>query len=302
MKSIEPAIFSSRDVDFSPETMCKRVPSSRLRKRYRPKGIEKADWNKRYTLFSRFDGGIEMDEAAWFEVTPENIAKYITYRIPSKCVIDGFCGVGGNSIQFAFSKERVIAVDLSADRVRMCQHNANIYGVGGRIQYVHSDVLDFLRKGDIGPGFAFYASPPWGGKGCYDSLSFSLDSFPLDLKAIIRIACERLGSLVLHLPRNMDLDDLAMFLGSIGIDYFEVERVFFTEPDRRLKCLFVYIDRSRYARDSVLQIGRQQRRLTISNFLGKSPSAILLTRACIQVSYLGRFISATFQTDSKRHG
>ena len=41
--------------------------------------------------------------------------------------MDGFCGVGGNAIQFAFTCERVIAIDIDPQKIAMARHNAGSY-------------------------------------------------------------------------------------------------------------------------------------------------------------------------------
>ncbi|XP_046497695.1 trimethylguanosine synthase isoform X2 [Equus quagga] len=67
-------------------------------------------WAQRYRLFSRFDDGIKLDREGWFSVTPEKIAEHIAGRVNQsfKCdtVVDAFCGVGGNTIQFALTGKR----------------------------------------------------------------------------------------------------------------------------------------------------------------------------------------------------
>lgn len=38
----------------------------------------------------------------WYSVTPEGVASHIADRCKhARVVVDGFCGVGGNAIQFA---------------------------------------------------------------------------------------------------------------------------------------------------------------------------------------------------------
>ncbi|CAM6097192.1 unnamed protein product [Calypogeia fissa] len=59
-------------------------------------------WIQRYSLFTKFDEGVKMDEEGWFSVTPEIIAKHQASRCVTGLVIDAFTGVGGNAIQFAF--------------------------------------------------------------------------------------------------------------------------------------------------------------------------------------------------------
>ena len=39
----------------------------------------------------------------WFSVTPEKIAEHIAVRCRCDLIVDAFCGVGGNAIQFAFT-------------------------------------------------------------------------------------------------------------------------------------------------------------------------------------------------------
>lgn len=42
----------------------------------------------------------------WFSATPENIASHIAARCRCDLIVDGFCGVGGNAIQFAMTCQR----------------------------------------------------------------------------------------------------------------------------------------------------------------------------------------------------
>lgn len=64
-------------------------------------------FQKRYDYFSKFDQGIQIDEEGWYSVTPEKLAEYTAARLVGvgSCqiagsveVIDGFGGVGGNTI------------------------------------------------------------------------------------------------------------------------------------------------------------------------------------------------------------
>ena len=42
----------------------------------------------------------------WFSATPEKIAVHLAERCQCDIIVDGFCGVGSNAIQFAFTCER----------------------------------------------------------------------------------------------------------------------------------------------------------------------------------------------------
>ena len=74
--------------------------------------------------------------------------------------MDGFCGVGGNAIQLALTCERVIAVDNDETRLALARHNARVYGVDDRIDFVLGDFFQVAKdlKAD-----AVFLSPPWGG-------------------------------------------------------------------------------------------------------------------------------------------
>jgi len=38
----------------------------------------------------------------WYSVTPEEIASYIAKKCKCQCILDAFCGAGGNAIQVNF--------------------------------------------------------------------------------------------------------------------------------------------------------------------------------------------------------
>ncbi|XP_028054023.1 uncharacterized protein LOC114258288 isoform X5 [Camellia sinensis] len=96
-------------------------------------------WCQRYLLFSKFDDGIKMDEEGWFSVTPEPVARHHAFRCGTGIIIDCFTGVGGNAIQFAQRSKHVIAIDIDPKKIDYAQHNAAIYGVDDRIEFIRGD-------------------------------------------------------------------------------------------------------------------------------------------------------------------
>ncbi|BGP20626.1 hypothetical protein JCM10213_007162 [Rhodosporidiobolus nylandii] len=137
-----------------------------------PEELEKY-WAQRYRLFSLFDEGCEMDREGWYSVTPENIAAQIAERCRCGTIVDAFCGVGGNAIQFAFTCEKVIALDTSPVRLACARRNAEIYGVADRITFVLADWVQWTRdyvardnRGEVEEEDrveVVFLSPPWGG-------------------------------------------------------------------------------------------------------------------------------------------
>ena len=61
-------------------------------------------------------------------------------------IVDGFCGVGGNAIQFAFTCQRVIAIDIDPDKIEQARHNAAVYGVQDRIEFIVGDFFKVVPK------------------------------------------------------------------------------------------------------------------------------------------------------------
>ncbi|GAA5884038.1 hypothetical protein JCM6882_002111 [Rhodosporidiobolus microsporus] len=137
-----------------------------------PEDLQKY-WAQRYRLFSLFDDGCEMDREGWYSVTPENIAAQIAERCRCGVIVDAFCGVGGNAIQFAFTCEKVIALDISPTRLACARRNAEIYGVADRITFLLADWVswteDYLARDARGEVKnedrveVVFLSPPWGG-------------------------------------------------------------------------------------------------------------------------------------------
>ncbi|CAD5111419.1 DgyrCDS728 [Dimorphilus gyrociliatus] len=117
-------------------------------------------WYQRYLLFSKFDDGIMLDHEGWFSVTPEIIAKHVAERCKCDVIVDAFCGAGGNTIQFALTCKRVIAIDIDPVKLKCAKNNAKIYGVEDKIEFIQGDFLKVYPtlKCDVA-----FLSPPWGG-------------------------------------------------------------------------------------------------------------------------------------------
>lgn len=138
--------------------------------------------------------------------------------------MDAFCGVGGNSIQFALSPAvaRVIAVDRSADAIACARHNAAVYGVAHKIEFVCDDFFALVdgRWGNAGAGSALgeiaavFVSPPWGGPSYRDCSVFDLHSMkPYSLRCIFDTVRMVSPNIALYLPRTSDLNQLAGLIG-----------------------------------------------------------------------------------------
>jgi trimethylguanosine synthase len=60
----------------------------------------------------------------------------------------------------SYEQLQVIACDIDLAQLEMARHNANIYGVASRIEFVHGDTFKLARSFSVD---AVFLSPPWGG-------------------------------------------------------------------------------------------------------------------------------------------
>ncbi|KAI5776658.1 RNA cap guanine-N2 methyltransferase-domain-containing protein [Geopyxis carbonaria] len=176
-------------------------------------------WKQRNRLFERYNQGVWMTDDSWFEMTPEAIASCIAQKFlentevsAAKTIVDAFCGVGGNSIQFALLPEckKVYAIDTNADAIACAKHNARIYNVQHKIEFIHGDFFQ-LCKGILQTQSidGVFLSPPWGGPSYREDEVFNLETMqPYPASKIIRAARTLSENLALYIPRTSDLNQL----------------------------------------------------------------------------------------------
>lgn len=199
-------------------------------------------WRHRFTLLSSYAAGCLLDEQSWYSITPESVA----FRIAKRCATDGivvdlFAGAGGNAIQFAFTCNRVLAIEIDPLKLRLARWNAKIYGVEDRITFVQGDSIELLdvlvasksnstdpedkvwkdiTHAEIAAVQAVFLSPPWGGVQYAQNptaspsaapSTYSLSSIqPVDgshLFARVQAAFNT-SNIAYYLPRNTDLEQL----------------------------------------------------------------------------------------------
>lgn len=88
----------------------------------------------------------------WSWITPEDFAKHIARRVQNEygdkqaTVLDAFCGVGGNTIQFAKKCKHVVATDLDPSKTQHTAHNSEIYNTRDNITVFPTDYLTLNMK------------------------------------------------------------------------------------------------------------------------------------------------------------
>ena len=163
-------------------------------------------WEKRYYYYSKFDEGIQMDKDLWYSVTPEPIAKYIAKLIYGKTIIDGFCGSGGNVIQFSKYCKKVYAIDIEKKKIDICKNNCKVYNCKDNIEFILSD---FLKMKDKIKADYIFLSPPWGGPDYKFSSVYSIKKYMTpDIVEIVKVSLSIAKKILFYLPSNLNLDEL----------------------------------------------------------------------------------------------
>ena len=178
---------------------------------------------QRFYFFSLFDKGIQMDKESWYSVTPEEISEYMASIIqdsPNSTILDAFCGCGGNVISFSKKFKKVFANDLFQEKINMTKNNTKIYNCPNNIVYYTNDFLK-LNLGKEKIDYVFL-SPPWGGPEYKNETAYSLKKWIMpDIDNIIQKSLSISENIMIYLPRNTDLEELANIIYKYDRDNIE---------------------------------------------------------------------------------
>ncbi|KAF4569407.1 hypothetical protein EYR36_009197 [Pleurotus pulmonarius] len=226
-----------------------------------PEELSKYFWqrNRYFSLYSSPPGCL-LDTEGWYSITPERIADQIADRCRCDTILDAFCGVGGNAIAFAKTCQRVIAMDINPTRLALARHNAQIYGVADRIEFILMDYISFAKtypalwSRDVSTNEArridvIFLSPPWGGpsyqqssprKGQAAEDEYSLSSIqPIDGAELYKITQRVTQNIAYYLPRNTNLQEVSALVPAEGqAEFVEVEEEWMGSKLKALTCYF----------------------------------------------------------------
>ena len=140
----------------------------------------------------------------------------------------------------------VVALDTSPTRLALARHNATIYGVADRIEFILADYLDFARSYEMRSPSArlfdvVFLSPPWGGPSYMsapDGKSEDVDNAtpqnvyslkniePIPGDELFRLTRQITHNIAYFLPRNVDLNEVSQLLEDADKDsgFLETQR------------------------------------------------------------------------------
>ncbi|MCW8926967.1 MAG: trimethylguanosine synthase [Xanthomonadales bacterium] len=166
-------------------------------------------WNMRYALFSRFDEA-KVDAAGLYTMVPEKYALAMARRASGKRVLDICSGIGSISIAFARCGQQVTGVEIDENRVAMARHNARLYGVADKIDFLVADITSDMTLESLPADIdSVFLDPPWGKEpGDYQRRPVTrlqhLELAGMDLRTLVeKIDCHEV---FIRLPPNFNLD------------------------------------------------------------------------------------------------
>lgn len=165
-------------------------------------------WERRYAKFSKFDEGIQTDLEGLYSVGPEEIAVKNARKTNARTVVDGFCGIGGNTIGFAKYADHVFAIEIDHDRIEMARNNLKVYDLDHKVTFIEGDYFDEAPRLNAE---AVFLAPPWGGPDYAQKERFLLEDFDPSGSAILDVALSHYPKVVFQIPRNFYLAELDQF-------------------------------------------------------------------------------------------
>jgi trimethylguanosine synthase len=149
---------------------------------------------------------MKLDDEALYSLCPQSVAFQICDIIQSSHIVDAFCGAGGMTIAFALKHRHVTAVDINKTRLSYSRHNADLFNVTDRIDFIEGNILTTLSKLK---NSAVVFDPPWGGPNYNKLEKFTLANFSPKGERLIYLAkalCFK--EVIFRVPRNFDFDSL----------------------------------------------------------------------------------------------
>ncbi len=169
--------------------------------------------------FKKFSNpNVKFDEEEYEFATHEILAEYLAKRLKTNTIADLCCSVGSNSIQFAKFSDKVVAIDISKERLEKARYNAKLYNVDKKIEFILGDVLDdsLLRKirADI-----VFIDPDWSKEGNYEVHVTDINKTVPPIPEIFEKVKENISkNIAIKFSKNMNINSVKE-LGHCELEY-----------------------------------------------------------------------------------
>jgi trimethylguanosine synthase len=114
-----------------------------------------------------------------------------------------------DGVHHLFKLISVIAIDIDPQKIALARHNADVYGVADRIQFV---VGDFLRLAPYLQADVVFLSPPWGGPQYLNIDAYDIETImqPVGGAQLYKLSLGITENIAYYVPRNINTDQASI--------------------------------------------------------------------------------------------
>lgn len=104
----------------------------------------------------------------------------------------------------------MIAIDIDPNKIELAKHNAEIYGVADKIEFIAGD---FLQLADKLVADVVFLSPPWGGITYANRKSYDPEEnlLPVPYSELHRVSSRISKNMAVYLPKNTNVQPVIYF-------------------------------------------------------------------------------------------
>ena len=122
----------------------------------------------------------------------------------------------------------MICIEIDPLRLELCKHNAKIYGVDNKMDFILGDYAEISKnlKGDV-----VFLGPPWGGPKYSEQEVFDINHF--NGEELFEISAKITRDIIYCLPKNVNQSQII----KLGSGICEIEK---NIHNNRVKCVTAY--------------------------------------------------------------
>ncbi|KAL4512275.1 hypothetical protein ABPG72_005277 [Tetrahymena utriculariae] len=204
------------------------------------KGVVSTDPNSYF-----YNKNFKSDFDSQFNAIPEPICQYLSSRLKNQVVVDAFCGVGYNTVQFAKEANQVIAIDYNQVKVSHAKYNIEQFKQQHKVEVIQSDFLNMKKlKADtvvLHPDYKKLDNSI-SSSSCLDNSINLLTEVQPNLVEALKLSFSISDSVVLILQKSCDIQQLPQVLEHANYPYkkFAVE-IELMHIDRKFNLALVFL-------------------------------------------------------------
>ena len=167
-----------------------------------------------------FEKKIKIDSESWEFMNPEKVSNYLAKRCHlggSEIILDAFCGIGLNSIQFFKEDFQVIALDSRKNAVDYAHYNAQVHGIIEGINYIKGEFLEMNLNAIMPDVILINPVLKWN----LEKKFSLLKNFCFDYHQVLLKSLKMVRNVVLCLPRYAEISEIIELFAGVFNEIYE---------------------------------------------------------------------------------